>query len=90
MGKSLSLTTEQVQKILTELAKGDLSLTRVTELAYGKASTYNELRAETEMDELWDKHLVVNLGHYQNYRWRITKQGNDYLQQLLGKDKLPR
>lgn len=77
---------KKLKEVLSALATEDLSLTRAAEIIYGYRSDFHAIRAEREMDELWDRGLCINLGEVKDYQYRITKKGHDHLQKLLASE----
>ena len=40
-------------------------------------------RTEDILDELWEKGLLVNMGHYRDYKYMTTEAGDDYIDNAI-------
>lgn len=40
-------------------------------------------RTEQLLEELWDLGLVINMGHFRDYRWELTDLGVEYVHEAI-------
>lgn len=76
--KALSLVNEKVY----------ISKEKAAHILYGRQTAVP--RAEELLDSLWDLGLIINCGHFQQYRYMTTEKGDDYIENAIKPLQEPR
>lgn len=61
-----------------------ISLTRAASELFDRNTPYDEVRAESILDDLWDEGIVICLGEFFLYDYNLTVKGHEYLKEFLG------
>lgn len=75
--------TKVMRDLCQMMADRDLLPAAAAVYLYKGQSPYDLARAETILDEMWDKKLCCNMGEFCDYAYRLTDVGKAFLNGTL-------